>query len=26
VAPERIESFLPQLPGDALWGVGPVKA
>jgi DNA polymerase-4 len=26
VAPERIESFLCQLPVDALWGVGPVTA
>ncbi|HET9252987.1 MAG TPA: DNA polymerase IV [Candidatus Eisenbacteria bacterium] len=26
VAPERIESFLQQLPVDALWGVGPVTA
>jgi len=26
VAPERIESFLHQLPVDALWGVGPVTA
>jgi DNA polymerase-4 len=26
VAPERIESFLQQLPVDALWGVGPVSA
>jgi len=26
VAPERIESFLQQLPIDALWGVGPVTA
>jgi DNA polymerase IV len=26
VAPERIESFLQQLPADALWGVGPVTA
>jgi len=26
VAPERIESFLLQLPVDALWGVGPVTA
>ena len=26
VAPERIESFLRELPIDALWGVGPVTA
>jgi DNA polymerase-4 len=26
VAPERVESFLQQLPVDALWGVGPVTA
>ena len=26
VAPERMESFLQQLPVDALWGVGPVTA
>jgi DNA polymerase-4 len=26
VAPERIESFLQDLPVDALWGVGPVTA
>ena len=26
VAPERIESFLHDLPVDALWGVGPVTA
>jgi len=26
VAPDRIESFLQQLPVDALWGVGPVTA
>jgi DNA polymerase-4 len=24
IAPERVESFLQQLPVDALWGVGPV--
>jgi DNA polymerase-4 len=26
IAPERMESFLQQLPVDALWGVGPVTA
>ena len=26
IAPERVESFLTQLPVDALWGVGPVTA
>lgn len=26
IAPERVESFLQQLPIDALWGVGPVTA
>jgi DNA polymerase IV len=26
IAPERMESFLHQLPVDALWGVGPVTA
>src|SRR5574341_105726 len=26
VAPERIESFLQDLPVEALWGVGPVTA
>ena len=26
VAPERLESFLQQLPVEALWGVGPVTA
>jgi DNA polymerase-4 len=26
VAPERIESFLHQLPVEALWGVGPATA
>jgi DNA polymerase-4 len=26
VAPERVGSFLQQLPVDALWGVGPVTA
>jgi DNA polymerase-4 len=26
IAPERVESFLQKLPGDALWGVGPVTA
>jgi DNA polymerase-4 len=26
VAPERVESFLQDLPVDALWGVGPVTA
>src|SRR3954471_5132899 len=26
IAPERVESFLEQLPIEALWGVGPVTA
>ncbi|HEX7485070.1 MAG TPA: DNA polymerase IV [Vicinamibacterales bacterium] len=26
IAPERVESFLRDLPVDALWGVGPVTA
>jgi len=26
IAPERVESFLQQLPASALWGVGPVTA
>jgi DNA polymerase-4 len=26
ISPERVEPFLQQLPGDALWGVGPVTA
>lgn len=26
IAPERVESFLKELPVDALWGVGPVTA
>jgi DNA polymerase-4 len=26
IAPERVESFLQELPVDALWGVGPVTA
>jgi DNA polymerase-4 len=26
IAPERVESFLQDLPVDALWGVGPVTA
>jgi DNA polymerase-4 len=26
IAPDRVESFLQQLPVDALWGVGPVTA
>jgi DNA polymerase-4 len=26
IAPERMESFLHELPVDALWGVGPVTA
>jgi DNA polymerase-4 len=26
IAPERVESFLKDLPVDALWGVGPVTA
>jgi DNA polymerase-4 len=26
IAPERVESFLQQLPVDALWGVGPVTS
>ena len=26
IAPQRVESFLQQLPVEALWGVGPVTA
>ena len=26
IAPDRVETFLQQLPVDALWGVGPVNA
>ncbi|MGH8672697.1 MAG: DNA polymerase IV [Burkholderiales bacterium] len=26
IAPERVESFLQQLPVESLWGVGPVTA
>ena len=26
IAPERVESFLQELPVEALWGVGPVTA
>jgi len=26
IAPDRVETFLRQLPVDALWGVGPVTA
>jgi len=26
IAPDRVESFLQELPVDALWGVGPVTA
>src|SRR4030095_3093615 len=26
IAPDRVETFLQQLPVDALWGVGPVTA